>query len=145
MTTHEARTVEKWPIEKPEPEDWEVRVVVWKCRNVPASDLGGFSDAYLRLFMIGHENNYQQTDTHLRSQRGKSSFNYRIKMPVKLPLSTTAEGAGRMVVQIWDFDMLEGDDVKTLPPHIFVSICLSLYLCKYDDGGALLCASQSPK
>jgi hypothetical protein len=48
----EANLFPCWDVSLPDRQDWECRVVVWKTRHVPASDPGGFSDLYLRLFMV---------------------------------------------------------------------------------------------
>jgi hypothetical protein len=54
----EASLVPPWPVERPVRQPWEVRVVVWRTRNVPASDLGGFTDMYLRCFFTGQVNSW---------------------------------------------------------------------------------------
>jgi len=50
----EASLIVPWPIERPVRQPWEIRVVVWRTRKVPAADLGGFTDMYLRLFRTGN-------------------------------------------------------------------------------------------
>lgn len=54
MPAAEASMIAPWPIERPVRQPWEIRVVVWRTRKVPAADLGGFTDMYLRLFQTGH-------------------------------------------------------------------------------------------
>ena len=47
MTPGEAHMAPVWPVERPLPQDWECRVVVWKTRHVPANDFGGIRSAPL--------------------------------------------------------------------------------------------------
>ena len=87
-------------------------MVVWKTRDMPEADLGGFTDMYMRLYMVGHENMAQKSDTHLRCENGKASFNWRFRFNVKLPLPAVSEGAGKLKIQAWDWDLLDSDDVS---------------------------------
>jgi hypothetical protein len=81
-----------------------VRIVVWKTRGVPATDSGGMSDLFVKAFFVGGERHAQATDTHFRLATGAGSFNWRLKLPLKLPLPTVSESAGTLVVQCWDQD-----------------------------------------
>ena len=82
----EARLTAPLPVARPAPVAFEIRVVVWGVRGVPAMNLGGFNDLYVRGFLVGGERGACHTDTHLRSEGGRGSFNYRLKFPVTLPL-----------------------------------------------------------
>lgn len=69
---------------KPPELDFEVRVIVWKTRNPPDFS-SGIIDMYIKCRLA--ESVEQSTDTHLRAKGFKGSFNWRMKFPVKLPLT----------------------------------------------------------
>eukprot|EP01065_Artemidia_motanka_P052325 TRINITY_DN9425_c0_g1_i1.p1 TRINITY_DN9425_c0_g1~~TRINITY_DN9425_c0_g1_i1.p1 ORF type:complete len:2387 (+),score=668.56 TRINITY_DN9425_c0_g1_i1:60-7220(+) len=82
----------------PPNEEYELRVIVWNCRNVPLQDtsiLGeSMSDIYVKSFLAGGRPRsgllrgrsgfakVQQTDVHYRSKDGVGMFNWRFKFPV---------------------------------------------------------------
>jgi len=86
---------------KPE-EEFELRVVVWECKEIPLVDAEGCVDIYW-TFKIGDTT--LKTDTHIRSQNGKGSFNWRLVFPLKLPLKQH-----QITIQVWDKDLLSKDD-----------------------------------
>ena len=53
-----------WDISKEPNNDFEVRLSVFKCKNVPAMDAEGVSDVFIKAFIS--ENDRQETDTHYR-------------------------------------------------------------------------------
>ena len=73
----------KYNIEPPPQQRWELRVICWAGRNLPQDvDLGDLADWYVKA-SIGNAKP-QDTDTHLRAQRGKASWNWRFKFDVTL-------------------------------------------------------------
>lgn len=63
--------------------DFELRVVVWDTKDIPATDIEGTSDLFIKAFM--DDNDKKETDTHYRCGNGKASFNYRLLFNVKAP------------------------------------------------------------
>lgn len=43
-----------WPIQPKPPMDFELRVVIWECEDVPASDIEDTSDLYITA-CVGNE------------------------------------------------------------------------------------------
>eukprot|EP00752_Nemacystus_decipiens_P012046 g10680.t1 len=63
--------------------EFEVRLVIWKCKDVVAMDFAsGLNDLFVKAWLEGCEP--QETDTHWRAKGGKGSFNWRMKFPVLL-------------------------------------------------------------
>jgi hypothetical protein len=86
-----------------------VWIVVWKTRGVVATDFGGTNDLFVKLFFVGGERHAQSTDVHYRLATGAASFNWRVKLPVTLPLPTAHESAGTLVVQCSDQDLVTAE------------------------------------
>lgn len=107
-------TAIKYPlvnVAPPEDTVYEMRVIVWKCEDVPSFDfLTKQNDLYVRCNFNGFsEKAWKETDTHWRAKKGKASWNYRIKMPnIKLPLSKLKS---RLTFQIWDRDVTKWNDL----------------------------------
>lgn len=97
----------KYPIvdiAPPPPVEVEVRVVVWRTKDVINGDeWTDQSDLYAKLWIEGQDP--QKTDTHLRCKNGAGSFNYRMKWRVKLP-----QAAPLLYVQLWDLDFFSSND-----------------------------------
>lgn len=92
----------KWFIEPKPKQEFEIRVVVWNCKNVPLRDKEGTSDIYV-VGRFGNQS--QETDTHIRSTDGYGSFNWRMVWRVKLPNKDNT-----ISFQIWDKDFMTDDD-----------------------------------
>lgn len=90
-------------LDAPPTKDFEVRIICWRTKDVPL-DMGD----YYCQFWIGHSRK-QSTDIHWRCQNGRASWNWRIKVPIQLPLD--APENGRLTVQLWDQDILKWNDV----------------------------------
>jgi hypothetical protein len=88
---------------------FEVRLVVWKAKDVPAMDsLENMSDLYVRAWPEGCTP--QETDTHWRAKKGKASWNWRLLFDVELGHNTRAMKFPYMYVQLWDRDLLKYSD-----------------------------------
>jgi len=61
--------------------EFEVRVVIWKTKDLKNKTWEGCTDAFFRLFFDSE--NDSSTDTHWRCSDGKASFNWRILLNVK--------------------------------------------------------------
>ena len=89
----------------PPPEEFEVRVIVWKTRGVRSADTAtDQNDLYIKSWLEGCKP--QSTDIHWRCKKGKGSFNWRMKFktewPNKFPYLT---------FQMWDQDIFKWSDV----------------------------------
>ncbi len=89
----------------PPPEEFEVRVIVWKTRGVKSADTAtDQNDLYIKAWLEGCKP--QSTDIHWRCKKGKGSFNWRMKFktewPNKFPYLT---------FQMWDQDIFKWSDV----------------------------------
>ena len=92
-----------YDIAPPPPADFEVRIVVWKCEGIPAGDeFSDQSDMYVKL-RLG-EDEWRSTDVHYFAKKGKGSFNFRFKFPLKLrhggKIVGGGEGAAYLKVQV---------------------------------------------
>ena len=115
LTAEEHKRCPPHDVSLPAPEEFEVRVVIWKTKGVRPGDPGsGMTDMYLTAWLgKGMDAKAKlSTDTHFRCNDGRGSFNWRMKFPLKLPLPRAdAEGALRLTLQVWDKDILEDDMV----------------------------------
>jgi len=83
-----------------------------QCSNIPAMDIEGTNDAYIKAYLDDGSGNQEEceTDTHYRSNDGKPSFNYRLKFKVNTPLPDNGRGA-KLILQAWDRDLLTKNDM----------------------------------
>lgn len=93
----------KVPLEAPPKKDFEVRIICWRTKEVPL-DMG---DYYCKFWIGGSKK--QSTDIHWRCQSGRASWNWRIKIPVTLPLDSPEDS--RLTLQLWDQDVIKWNDV----------------------------------
>eukprot|EP01038_Epipyxis_sp_PR26KG_P008250 gene8250-11165_t len=96
-------------IKPADPEEWEIRLVVWTASDIPPGDpFEDMNDLYFKCIMRDAQ---QSTDCHLRLVTGqKGSFNWRMKFPIQLPLNSDEEGLARIVIQAWDQDVITTSD-----------------------------------
>jgi hypothetical protein len=83
--------------------EFEVRVIVYKTRDVPPYD--GDPKTKTDMFFRAALSDTQDTDTHWRCATGGGSFNYRLKWDMELPL--VGEKGRELTLQCWDFDFPE--------------------------------------
>ena len=73
----------------PPRQTYELRVVIWKVKNVPAADsFENMSDLFVKAWPEGCDP--AETDTHWRAKKGKGSFNWRLLFDVELGHNTRA-------------------------------------------------------
>ncbi|KAL3916065.1 MAG: hypothetical protein SGPRY_006977 [Prymnesium sp.] len=97
-------------ISPPPDQNWELRIICWKARDVPtnADDSGMLDLATTCTF--GNERP-RETDCHLRAQNGAASWNWRFKYPVKLtPWDDTDELQQMVQLQLYDKDIFTAHD-----------------------------------
>ena len=91
----------------PEPvREFEMRLIIWKTKDIEMMDFEGTSDVYVRSFMDVAEDHL--TDTHWRCQTGEASFNWRniIKIKTKQPKDDY-----KITIQAMDKDIFASDDL----------------------------------
>eukprot|EP00485_Elphidium_margaritaceum_P001758 CAMPEP_0202694498 /NCGR_PEP_ID=MMETSP1385-20130828/8345_1 /ASSEMBLY_ACC=CAM_ASM_000861 /TAXON_ID=933848 /ORGANISM="Elphidium margaritaceum" /LENGTH=1708 /DNA_ID=CAMNT_0049350357 /DNA_START=54 /DNA_END=5180 /DNA_ORIENTATION=+ len=113
MSPSDAKKYPPVDISPPTQVDYELRVIVWQCKDCPIMDeITKMNDLYITGELsstVEDENNTQQTDLHFRSQSGCGSFNWRMKFPIKLPKQRLSEYP-RFTAQIWDKDFFSPND-----------------------------------
>lgn len=95
MTKEKARNTPVVDIAMPPPGMFEMRLVVWRARKIPALDvLTNMNDMFINaeLTTVGIQNGkpdrtMRETDVHWRAKGNKGSFNWRMKFDVELPMS----------------------------------------------------------
>eukprot|EP00742_Colponemidia_sp_Colp-10_P008749 GILJ01009495.1.p1 GENE.GILJ01009495.1~~GILJ01009495.1.p1 ORF type:complete len:1395 (+),score=268.10 GILJ01009495.1:46-4230(+) len=93
-------------ISLPPPMKFELRVIVWKTRNVNIQmDVEDLNDLFCKGWVEGMGDDKQETDTHWRCSKGEANWNYRWKIPVMLPMEFP-----RFNLQLWDRDVLKWND-----------------------------------
>eukprot|EP00495_Collosphaeridae_sp_1-RS-2012_P002471 TRINITY_DN2131_c0_g1_i2.p1 TRINITY_DN2131_c0_g1~~TRINITY_DN2131_c0_g1_i2.p1 ORF type:complete len:137 (-),score=16.37 TRINITY_DN2131_c0_g1_i2:944-1354(-) len=96
-----------WNIKPPPPVPYEMRVIIWRCRDVTIKDdWTGMNDLYITGTLDLPGIKRQQTDLHYRSKRGVGNFNWRMKFPVDLPVKRPP----RFRLAIWDKDYFSAND-----------------------------------
>lgn len=89
----------------PEPaKDYEIRLVIWKTKEIEAMDWEGTSDIFVRCFLDPDDDHL--TDTHWRCTTGKGSFNWRLKIPCD-----SKQGDYTLSIQAWDKDVIASNDL----------------------------------
>jgi len=89
---------------------FEVRMIVWKAKNVVSMDsLTNMNDTYVKAFIEGTDS--QTTDIHWRAKKGKASWNWRMKFDVELGHNTRTMKFPYLNLSMWDKDILKYDDV----------------------------------
>lgn len=95
-------------------EEFEVRLVIWKTKDIEMMDWEGTSDVFIRAFFDSDGkdgvDNDKLTDTHWRCSNGTASFNYRLKFKLKSqPRNKHAEY--KLTIQAWDKDIVASNDL----------------------------------
>ena len=109
MTPEQATAFPPDDVALPPKQMFEVRVVIWKTKNVPPLDsLEGMSDLFVKCWPEGCKP--QETDTHWRCKKGNASFNWRLLFDVELGHNTRAMKFPYLHLQLWDRDILKWND-----------------------------------
>uniref|UniRef100_K3WXL3 C2 domain-containing protein n=1 Tax=Globisporangium ultimum (strain ATCC 200006 / CBS 805.95 / DAOM BR144) TaxID=431595 RepID=K3WXL3_GLOUD len=110
LTPHEIKKVSPLDISLPPIEKFEVRVIVYKAKNVTPGDFTDLSDLLVKCWLQNKDEKAQSTDTHWRAKNGKASFNWRMKFDLELPIDPDSEAdKGYLHFQMWDKDLLYDD------------------------------------
>jgi hypothetical protein len=109
MTAEQSQTFPPDDVSLPPTQKFEVRVVIWKSKNVPPMDtFEGMSDLFVKAWPEGCSP--KETDTHWRCKKGKASWNYRLLFDVELGHNTRAMKFPYFHIQLWDRDLLKWND-----------------------------------
>lgn len=110
LTPHEIKKVAPLDISLPPIQKFEVRVIVYKAKNVTPGDFTDLSDLLVKCWLQNKDDKAQATDTHWRAKNGKASFNWRMKFDLELPIDPDSEAdKGYLHFQMWDKDLLYDD------------------------------------
>jgi hypothetical protein len=112
LTPPEATAFPPDDVSLPPRQMFEVRVVIWKSRDVPAQDTFGgqnMTDLFIKSWPDGCKE--QETDTHWRSKKGKASFNWRMVFELELGHGTRAMKFPYFHLQSWDRDVIKWNDM----------------------------------
>ena len=92
-----------WKI-SPEPiTEFQVRFVIWETEDIEMKDIEETSDVYVIAYF--DQNEIQKTDVHYRCQDGAASFNWRLLIPLRLPVQRPL-----ITLQVYDKDLFSSDD-----------------------------------
>jgi hypothetical protein len=109
MTEKEAAKEPMWDISLVPPAPFEMRLVLWKARNMPSMETvaAGMNDLYLIASLISHSglDIEKETDIHWRAKNGTGSFNWRMKFNFTLP-----QKKPRLRISAWDQDIFGSND-----------------------------------
>ena len=101
----EARASPAIDIAMAPPEEFELRLILYKTRNVPVMDTSsGTNDAYVSATLTtiderGRVRDHElETDTHWRAPKGQGEFNWRFRYQLSLPLAEPT----RLTLKVWD-------------------------------------------
>ena len=92
-----------WKIDPQPTIEFQVRLVIWETEDMEIMDIEGTSDIYVIGYIDQKES--QKTDIHFRCQTGVGSFNWRMLLPLKLPIQRPT-----LTIQVYDKDIFSSDD-----------------------------------
>eukprot|EP00828_Plagiopyla_frontata_P023412 TRINITY_DN3002_c0_g1_i1.p3 TRINITY_DN3002_c0_g1~~TRINITY_DN3002_c0_g1_i1.p3 ORF type:complete len:230 (-),score=39.42 TRINITY_DN3002_c0_g1_i1:180-869(-) len=93
----------------PEPQEFEIRIVIWEVENVPIPT----GSTTIDLFVKVEQDSYgwtgsmteKETDTHMGSEDGHGIFNWRMKFSLEIPCPFP-----RLKFLIYDFNAFSSSD-----------------------------------
>lgn len=102
---------------RPESRNFEIRIVCWRSKDVKYKGQRSL-DLYTTFFMDGAYEHRQSTDTHWLCRTGKGSWNYRVKIPITLPIKSRERG--RLRIQLWNRNIIRSNEViGEVSVHLF--------------------------
>jgi hypothetical protein len=109
MTEKDAAKEPMFDISLVPPAPFEMRLVLWKARNMPSMETvaKGMNDLYLiaSLISLNGLDIEKETDVHWRAKNGTGSFNWRMKFNFTLP-----QKRPRLRISAWDQDIFGPND-----------------------------------
>ena len=92
-----------WKIDPQPLCELQVRLIIWETEDMEMMDVEGTSDIYVIGYIEQKE--LQKTDIHFRCQTGIASFNWRMLLPLRLPVQKPV-----ITLQVYDKDIFSSDD-----------------------------------
>ena len=92
-----------WKIDPQPLVEFQVRFIVWETEDMEMMDVEGTSDIYVLGYIEQKE--MQKTDIHFRCQTGIASFNWRMLLPLRIPIQKPV-----LTLQVYDKDIFSSDD-----------------------------------
>jgi len=92
-----------WKIDPQPLCELQVRFIIWETEDMEMMDVEGTSDIYVIGYIDQKE--LQKTDIHFRCQTGAASFNWRMLLPLRLPVQKPV-----ITLQVYDKDIFSSDD-----------------------------------
>jgi hypothetical protein len=109
MTEKDAAKEPMFDISLVPPAPFELRLVLWKARNMPSMETiaQDMNDLYLVASLISQNglDIEKETDIHWRAKKGNGSFNWRMKFNFTLP-----QRRPRLRISAWDQDIFGAND-----------------------------------
>jgi len=103
----EARNEPIIDISLPDPCKFEMRLIVWKAKEVVIKDeFTDQNDLRVTSKLKVDKDFKQETDTHWRAKNGKGSWNWRLIFPLELPF----EKRTALHLSMWDRDVFSAND-----------------------------------
>jgi len=89
--------------------NYELRIIIYRCRNWEkvGDIMTSMTDLFIKM-KFEKDENWLSTDIHYRAET-TMSFNWRMKFDVKLPIDYDKEGELDLKMQMCDFDILFND------------------------------------
>ena len=123
-----------WKIDPQPICEMQVRLIIWETEEMELMDVEGTSDIYVIGYIEQKE--MQKTDIHYRCQTGNASFNWRMLLPLKIPVQKPV-----VTIQVYDKDIFSSDDymcgatidlksIIDIPKHLEMPVTLNKEL--YD-------------
>ena len=104
----EARDVPIPKFEKPKPQKYEIRLIIWEVFNLPLSGKKAI-DIFFKVTMDGEgwrsNSIVKETDAHLGSTDGYGEFNYRLIFGLTLPCAFP-----RLKIAAFDYAAFSSDE-----------------------------------
>eukprot|EP01038_Epipyxis_sp_PR26KG_P011587 gene11587-15520_t len=109
----------------PENRQFEIRIVCWKSMDVRVVGKRSL-DLFAKFYMEGEDGMKHSacTDTHWWCKDGKASWNWRIKLPIELPLEMRE--LGRLQIQLWNQSVITSNEVvgaHTIDLYDWLMLC----------------------
>ncbi|KAF8820087.1 ferlin family protein [Cardiosporidium cionae] len=102
MTEYFAQQHPPHTLSTSEPDDFEIRIVIWRIKAVPLDDNSQISIFVRGIFQDDEgQDIIRETDTHYNSKDGTGIFNWRFIFPVKIPSRNSI-----LKLQIWNYALL---------------------------------------
>eukprot|EP01068_Selenidium_serpulae_P006685 Selendium_serpulae@DN4476_c0_g1_i1.p1 len=95
-------------LSSPDPEDFQLRAIIWRARGIPRDDSTSVSFFVRSTFQVSEaKTETQDTETHYNSKDGTGLFNWRVVMDLKIPAQFPI-----FKIQVWNSALLSADPIS---------------------------------